>query len=762
MSVLSANSFAASTALVSDDNTELQQVTNQPLSFDFNIPQQKLGDALVVLAKISDNTLSVNADLVRPFFSEPIKGHYSIEQAIGLLIKDSPLKLKSIRNNTITLIAFQAQREVIYQLPMVTVTGEKIDRSLQETTAAVTVLAGRDIDHGETRDVYQLVNLIPNTIAIPSGIPSIRGVDGRGAANGFLSYQSGARPRVSTSVDGVSESWMGENFGTAGLWDSKQVEVFRGSQSTSQGRNTLGGAIVLTTNDPTQHWEGAVRIGAESQDNKKQLAVMVSGPIIANELAFRVAAEGFNGNSFIEYKLPDGDEYPWDPSKREYHNIRGKLLWTPASMPDLTAKLTLGSRDEKGQYTNFVTAPFYEYNNEDKYGTRQQETKTTNINLDVDYQFSEALTGHILLSQREFSSEFIAYPNTDWSGDIDESNYTAEARLNYQPDNVKVSGVAGIYLYKRDQENFINSRTDYHIEDELETQAIFADVNINLDQNWALNLGGRVEKEEQVRNFEALYAFDFKEGQTLFLPKVGISYQVSDSTNLGLSARQGYNGGGGGFNEYTEEYYIFEKEEVSTIEFSSRSQFLSNSVTLNSNVFYNEYSDYQAPGYGSSAHRRDYYIMNIDEVSSYGVELELSAQLTSHWRVSTNVGVLSSNIEQAPVHISGYQDNELSYAPDITAGIKVDYTTDFGLAVGGDINYVGEYYNNLANDETMISGDYVLVNLHANYDFDSVSLRVYVNNATDEEYVHRFRSIRATLAEVGVPLTVGATLDYRF
>ena len=243
---------------------------------------------------------------------------------------------------------------------------------------------------------------------------------------------------------------------------------------------------------------------------------------------------------------------------------------------------------------------------------------------------------------------------------------------------------------------------------------------------------------------------------------MGISYQVSDSTNLGLSARQGYNGGGGGFNEYTEKYYVFEKEEVSTLEFSSRSQFLSNSVTLNTNVFYNEYSDYQAPGYGPSAHRRDYYILNIDEVSSYGAELELSAQLSSAWRVSANVGLLSSNIEQAPTHIPDYQDNELSYAPDITTGIKVDYTTGFGLAVGGDINYVGEYYNNLVNDETMVSGGYALVNLHASYDFDSVSLRVYVNNATDEEYIHRFRSARATLAEVGVPLTFGATIDYRF
>ena len=256
LSVLSANSFAASNEPLSVNDSKINQVIKQTQQYDFNIPQQKLGDALVAIAKVSGKTLSVDAELIRPLFSTELKGNYTVEQAIKRLISGSPLTLQGISNNTIILKASQSQAEVIYQLPMVTVTGEKIERSIQETMTAVTVLSGTDIDKGDTRDVYQLVNLIPNTITIPSGVPSIRGVDGRGASNGFLSYQSGARPRVSTSVDGVSESWMGENFGTAGLWDTKQVEIFRGSQSTSQGRNTLGGAIVLTTNDPTQYWEG--------------------------------------------------------------------------------------------------------------------------------------------------------------------------------------------------------------------------------------------------------------------------------------------------------------------------------------------------------------------------------------------------------------------------------------------------------------------------------------------------------------------------
>ncbi|MCP4320650.1 MAG: TonB-dependent receptor [Alteromonadales bacterium] len=762
MSVLSVNSFAASNELPANENENIKQTAQQAPSFDFNIPQKKLGDALVIVAKISGKTLSVDADTIRALFSKPLKGRYSTKQAIELLIKGLPLQLQSVNNSTIAIISAPKQAEVIYQLPMVTVTGEKIERSIQETSAAVTVLAGSDIDQGETRDVYQLVNLIPNTITIPSGIPSIRGVDGRGAANGFLSYQSGARPRVSTSIDGVSESWSGENFGKAGLWDTKQVEIFRGSQSTSQGRNTLGGAVVITTNDPTNYWQGAVRAGVESQDNKAYLAGMISGPLMDNELAFRVAAEAFDGKSFIDYELPGEDEYPFDPAKREYQNVRAKLLWTPAAISDLTAKLTLGSRSEEGQYTHLVTKPFFDYKYSDEYGTRRQETSNTNVNLDIDYQLSSELSAHVLFAKRNFDTQFKGYPNVTWSGDVNEANYTAEARLNFKAEDDSISGVAGIYLYKREQDSLISSWVDLLMDDELNTQALFADFNFSLSQLWSLDLGGRIEKESQKRSFIADYSFDLNEGETMFLPKVGVNYQTSDSTTLGLSFRKGYNGGGGGFNEYTGEYYVFEKEQVSTVELSSRSLFLSDSVIFNTNVFYNEYSDYQTPGYGPSGHYLDYYIASIGEVSSYGAEFELTAQLNSQWRIGANLGVLSSNIDKAAKESPDYKDNELSYAPKITTGVKVDYVTGFGLSLGGDINYISDYYNNLANDESMVSGDYVLVNLNARYEFDSVSLRVYVNNATDEEYIYRYKSPRATLAEVGAPLTVGATLDYRF
>ena len=40
----------------------------------------------------------------------------------------------------------------------------------------------------------------------------------------------------------------------------KQVEIYRGAQSYAQGRNAIAGAVVMTSNDPTQEWEGAAKL----------------------------------------------------------------------------------------------------------------------------------------------------------------------------------------------------------------------------------------------------------------------------------------------------------------------------------------------------------------------------------------------------------------------------------------------------------------------------------------------------------------------
>ncbi len=643
------------------------------------------------------------------------------------------------------------------QIETIIVTGEKLDRSLQQTTTSVTVFSGDDVDNGEDRSLYDLMDRAPNVLNAPSGIPHIRGVDGRGSSEGFLSYITGARPRVSTTIDGVAESWTGESFGKAGLWDTEQIEILKGPQSTTQGRNTIGGAIVIKTKDPTYDWESKVRAGYENEDSKYHLAALVSGPIKEDELAFRLAAEGTKGNGPIDYSLPGGDVYPWDPSDLNSHNIRGKLLWQPLAIPELSAKLTLVSRNEEGQYTNLVSKPYFNYENKDKRGTRRQDTKSQSYNADIKYEFSHELTADLLLSKRDYQTKFESYPLVEWTGDVDETNYTAESKLAYNPADANYSGIAGVYLYQRDQD----SKTDaMKTDDKVKTMAMFIDTTTAISSSWNLLIGARLEKESQQRAFKG-YGMDFvfDEGETVFLPKVGITYTPIESSTFGLTARKGYNAGGAGFNNHRKEIYLFEKESVWTYELSARSRFFDNKLAVNTNLFYNDYENYQTRANGGQG-RYDTFMTNIPESQTYGLETDANLFVGRGLNVFANLGLLKTKITESPTGIvSDLEGNELNYAPEVTAGIGFQQSFDSGIFFGARLNHVAEYYSDLKNTEKFTSGGYTVANLNAGYEADSFTVRAYVKNATNEEYIYRFKH---DLAEVGAPTTVGVTADYRF
>lgn len=643
-------------------------------------------------------------------------------------------------------------------LDTIVVIGERLGGTLAENTSSVTVFT-EEADNGENQTYYDLLDRVPNVLNAPSGIPHIRGVDGRGASEGFLSFMTGATARVSTTVDGVSESWTGEAFGKAGLWDTEQVEVYKGPQSTNQGRNSIGGAVVIKTKDPSFYTESKIRGAYENEDGKYHLAGVFSAPIIEDKLAFRLAAEGTQGNTPIDYSLPNNDKYPWDPSEVESHNIRGKLLFRPMGNDNLTAKLTVASRNEEGQYTNLVNEEG-EYKYTDSSGTRRQDTKSWNVNLDVDYLINDEFSLDVLLARRDYTTQFIAYPRVEWWGDVEETNYTAEAKISYDSLDEKYNASVGVSSFFRDQD----SETDtMKRKDEVQTNAVYFDSKISLTDHWGLLVGARYEKDTLKRDFDhARYPLDFKEDDNndIFLPKVGVTYKISTESTLGLTVRKGYNAGGLGYNEYKQEVFVFEQEEVWTYELSSRSTFMDKKLGLTANLFYNDYDNYHTVVYGDSGNRFDNYIANIPKGKTYGTEIEADYWFDNGLDIYAFVGLLRTEITEGPSGTVGdLNGNEFSYAPDLSAGIGFNQQFESGLFLGARVNHVSDYYVDLANTESTTAGDYTILNLNAGYAVDELTVRAYIKNATDSDYVVRHKN---DLVEMGGPRTFGIVADYQF
>lgn len=204
----------------------------------------------------------------------------------------------------------------------IVIIGTKRGLTAQEAEVAVEVF---DAERLESENLFNIGDVIRRTPNISSSGASsdivIRGI-GRNGAGG-----AGQGVTSNVYIDYVPVADGALFFGLGALWDVEQVEVLRGPQSTVQGRNALAGAIVISTKDPTYEWEAAGRARYAERDTQ-QFSGVVSGPIVDDQLAFRLAVDHQATDGFTDFAA-SGEP----ATSRNALLLRGKLLAEPDFAP---------------------------------------------------------------------------------------------------------------------------------------------------------------------------------------------------------------------------------------------------------------------------------------------------------------------------------------------------------------------------------------------------------------------------------------------
>ena len=143
-------------------------------------------------------------------------------------------------------------------LEEIIVTARKREESLQDTPMSVSAFTGESLELRGIDAIDKLQNVTPNLTFLNSS-PFIAGGN---AATMFVrgvgqpDFQPTTEPGVGIYVDGV---YYGRTVGSVlSLVDFERVEVLRGPQGTLFGRNTIGGAISITTKKPTDERQAAL------------------------------------------------------------------------------------------------------------------------------------------------------------------------------------------------------------------------------------------------------------------------------------------------------------------------------------------------------------------------------------------------------------------------------------------------------------------------------------------------------------------------
>ena len=345
--------------------------------------------------------------------------------------------------------------EIERTLGTVMVTGQKIERDLQDTQASVEVITDIDIREENIINLVDAIERTANVTTLDGSGFTIRGVNNAsvsGAGQGNL---------ATIYVDGVALPRTALFGAPAEIWDISQIELLRGPQSTLQGRASLAGAIIINTADPTYEWSGRARAIYTTEEEKTSIAGAIGGPIIQDQVAFRLAAETSESDGFSVNPLLD---IPADPLETE--SIRGKLLIEPKAIPGLEVVLSY-SQQESSDGDSFVTL-----NVDDPEDARELPLNTatryeTNVDIAtavIDYEFNDRWSVTSLTGWNEVEYDFIFDVNrdpVDTSVSIaDQSAETIqqELRLVYQGDTIEA--IFGGFISEEDTpNNFNDART---------------------------------------------------------------------------------------------------------------------------------------------------------------------------------------------------------------------------------------------------------------------------------------------------------------
>ncbi len=660
----------------------------------------------------------------------------------------------------------QVQAEANNQITLdnITVVGEKTERTLKDTTSSVSVIGEEELSSMEHISVSSAIAEVPNVVVLSGSKPNIRGVSGNGSATGFNSFTGGAKARVSRLVDGVAEPFVADLTGDTGLWDVEQIEVFRGPQSTNNGRSSIGGSVYIKTNDPTFDWEGKARLGVRNQDQLIDTSVVASGPIIADQLAFRLAAQRLDGDTYNDGAEFDTHTSRFDLNELKNQTLRGKLLLQPDAISGFSALLSHTSTEEEGDAGREYFIEDDLWNKYVPLTQRYMDTESDTTSLKLDYSINDHTSIDLLVAKTDFSWGFKEYNASQASQSdviMEQDNTSIDSKIRYYNPESMVNGFIGLAYSKQEQEFSSAGAFNYNGDDESSSAALYSEVSLAATDKIEITVGARREQDKQERVFSMNgQTAKLDRDKSIILPKLVLQYDVSTDTVIALSSRKGYNQGGGALDYRAGEYYYFDEESVIAHEISSRSSLLEGNLNVRANLFYNKYDGYQA----TNSLRR---IANVNEAKTYGLELEANYLVNANLELRSGVGLLETKIEDAGDEYPEVDGNRLDSAPGFSANIGAQYWLTHDLDIDLSARYVGEYFGDISNSKERTAGDFVIAGLKLNYDINNWLISAFVSNLANKEArtsrqpANPARNDPA-YASVIDPRTVGASVTYSF
>ncbi|MEC9163879.1 MAG: TonB-dependent receptor [Pseudomonadota bacterium] len=623
----------------------------------------------------------------------------------------------------------------------VIVSGDFRQTTLDQLSASATILDQERLRSRQPSHIDSVLNSIPN-VNFAAGASRGRFVQIRG-----IGERSQFAEPINPSVSFIVDEFDFSGLAAAGLiFDTKQLEVYRGPQATLYGTGALAGAVKLSSND----------VGSDAPDyvearigNKESYRIEgATGDDINTDWGYRAAlvhnrSDGFVENTFL--------------NRSDTANIDETALRFAVE----------GSVDERT--TLALTYRWYDIDNGYDAFSLDNDNKTLSDEPGFDEHQTHAVSARsttntaagdfILIATH--ASHNIAYGyDEDWtftgfhpwgytSFDAyyrDVETQTGEMRFVSSDSAALFDGMTdwtiGVF-YKNTEEKLLRQYTyldsDFASEYTPTTTAIYAQTESRLNENLVLVAGLRVENYDfdYADNNQLTRAFD----TTMVGGKIALQYTQGDHFYYGSISR-GYKGAG--FNpdsRVNDNQRFFDEEYNWNYEVGVKGPLFTPDLIARAAIFYMDRKDTQVSDFDvitrddGTAGFVD-IIDNADLGTNKGAELELSWIASDAWQLDVSVGYLSATFEGYTL-ADGTEVSEQRQAqsPKWTANLYSEYALTDNMLWRVDVDYKSEYRFSDGHDVTSPSTTLVnseVVVLHGDW-----QTSLWVQNAFDREYYTR-------------------------
>ena len=235
-------------------------------------------------------------------------------------------------------------------LEEVIVTARKREESLQETPVAVTALSADALRDAGVRNLAQLNEIAPNIeVASANGSAPLANIYIRGVG------QRNTGPNIDSGVGiYIDEVYVGRPDGALlDIYDIASVQVLRGPQGTLFGKNTTAGALVFTTNRPSDQLE--VEAGVRLGNYDRHDGNFVLNVPLTDKLFTRLAGSTVNSDGYIKNQY-DGKKY----MNEDRQNLNWQTRLVPADTLTLDLNLLWAQTKQRMRPQKCVLVPDYQ------------------------------------------------------------------------------------------------------------------------------------------------------------------------------------------------------------------------------------------------------------------------------------------------------------------------------------------------------------------------------------------------------------------